>query len=289
MKLSLGTVQFGLPYGIANQSGQVSRAKAAEIISLARSYGVGDIDTAIAYGDSEAALGQIGVQDFRVVTKLPPLPAQVGDVEAWARDQLSGSLRRLGVESVHGLLLHRASDLLGADGGALFRALEGFKANGQVRKIGVSIYSPDELGDVFARGALDLVQAPLSLVDRRLLSSGWLKRLKDQQVEVHTRSAFLQGLLLTPTDGLPAKFSRWSKIWQAWDQWQISTGCSALKACLAFPKSFDEVDRVVVGVDSPEHLIQIHDALRTSFGGEWPHIESDDDWLVNPSRWADLA
>lgn len=288
MKLSLGTVQFGLPYGIANRSGQVSRAKAAEIISLARSYGVGDIDTAIAYGDSEAALGQIGVRDFRVVTKLPPLPTQVGDVEAWARDQLSGSLRRLGVESVHGLLLHRSSDLLGADGGALFRALEGFKANGQVRKIGVSIYSPDELGDVFARGALDLVQAPLSLVDRRLLSSGWLKRLKDQQVEVHTRSAFLQGLLLTPIDGMPAKFSPWSKIWQAWSQWQTSAGCSALTACLAFPKSFDEVDRVVVGVDSPEHLIQIHDALRTSFGGEWPQIESDDDRLVNPSRWADL-
>ncbi len=289
MKLSLGTVQFGLPYGIANRSGQVSRAKAAEIISLARSYGVGDIDTAIAYGDSEAALGQIGVRDFRVVTKLPPLPTQVGDVEAWARDQLSGSLGRLGVESVHGLLLHRSSDLLGSDGGVLLRVLEGFKANGQVRKIGVSIYSPDELGDVFARGALDLVQAPLSLVDRRLLSSGWLKRLKDRQVEVHTRSAFLQGLLLTPIDGMPAKFAPWSKIWQAWDQWQTSTGCSALKACLAFPKAFDEVDRVVVGVDSPEHLIQIHDALRTSFGGEWPQIESDDDRLVNPSRWADLG
>lgn len=288
MKLALGTVQFGLHYGIANKSGQVSLPMAGEIISLARKYRIDVIDTATAYGDSEATLGRIGVRDFRVVTKLPPLPGRLDDVSGWAWRQLTDSLDRLGVESVYGLLLHRASDLLGPEGRRLFRVLEDLRASAKVSKIGVSIYSPSELDRVLQMGSIDLVQAPFSLIDRRLLTSGWLRRLKDRQVEVHVRSTFLQGLLLTPVDHVPAKFSPWSPIWQAWANWQAHTSCSALAACLAFPHSFDEVDRVVVGVDSPDHLTQILGALDAVEPRDWPDIACDDERLVHPSRWSEL-
>jgi aryl-alcohol dehydrogenase-like predicted oxidoreductase len=288
VKLALGTVQFGLNYGIANQSGQVSLPMVAQIISLAREHHIDVIDTAAAYGDSEVTLGRVGVQGFRIVTKLSPLPETLNDVGVWARRQLTESLERLRVQSIHGLLLHRASDLLGPQGRQLFRVLEDLRASGQVSKIGVSIYSPAELDHVLQLGRIDLVQVPFNLIDRRLQTSGWLKRLKDGQVEIHVRSAFLQGLLLTPVDRIPAKFSPWSTIWQSWAGWQERTGCSALGACLAFPHSCAEVDRIVVGVDSPDHLTQILGALDAGVPRDWPDIACDDERLVHPSRWSEL-
>jgi aryl-alcohol dehydrogenase-like predicted oxidoreductase len=292
VKLALGTVQFGLNYGIANQSGQVSLDQANEVLALARLHGIADLDTAIAYGDAEVRLGQMGVQGFRVVTKLPPLPvalpAGVADAGVWAKAQLAASLQRLGLGGVYGLMLHRSADLLGPQGPALIQALEDMQAEGWVQKLGISIYAPSELDAVIPLARWGLVQAPFNLVDRRLQTSGWLQRLKDLGVEVHTRSAFLQGLLLTTGEALPPKFLSWLALWQRWQAWQSATACSALGACLAFAQSFPEVDRVVVGVDGPAHLQGILAALREPVPPYWPEIASDDDRLVNPSRWTEL-
>ncbi len=288
MKLALGTVQFGLDYGIANQSGQVSLAQASEVLALASLQGITDLDTAIAYGDAEARLGQIGVQGFRVVTKLPPLPSGLVDSGVWAKEQMASSLQRLGCASVYGLMLHRSADLIGPQGPALIQALEDMQGEGLVQKLGISIYAPSELDAVMTLARWGLVQAPFNLVDRRLQTSGWLQRLKDLGVEVHTRSAFLQGLLLTRAEALPPKFLPWLALWQRWQAWQSVTACSALGACLAFAQSFPEVDRVVVGVDGPAHLQGILAALREPVPPYWPDIASDDDRLVNPSRWTEL-
>jgi aryl-alcohol dehydrogenase-like predicted oxidoreductase len=288
VKLALGTVQFGLHYGIANLSGQVSREQASEVMSLARLHGIKDLDTAIAYGDAEARLGQIGVQDFKVVTKLPPLPAGVADACVWAKAQLAASLQRLGCAGVYGLMLHRSADLIGPQGPALVQALEAMQAEGLVQKLGISIYAPSELDAVMPLARWGLVQAPFNLVDRRLQTSGWLRRLKHLGVEVHTRSAFLQGLLLTTVDALPPKFLPWLALWQRWQAWQSATACSALGACLAFAQSFPEVDRVVTGVDCPAHLQGILAALREPVPPYWPEIACEDEQLVNPSRWTEL-
>jgi aryl-alcohol dehydrogenase-like predicted oxidoreductase len=288
VKLALGTVQFGLPYGISNQSGQVSREQASEVISLARLHGIKDLDTAIAYGDAEARLGEIGVHGFKVVTKLPPLPAGVADAGVWAKAQLAASLQRLGCAGVYGLMLHRSVDLIGPQGPALVQALEAMQAEGLVQKLGISIYAPSELDAVMPLARWGLVQAPFNLVDRRLQTSGWLERLKHLGVEVHTRSAFLQGLLLTRIEALPPKFLPWQALWQRWQAWQTATACSALGACLAFTQSFPEVDRVVTGVDGPAHLRGILAALREPVPPYWPEIACDDDQLVNPSRWTEL-
>lgn len=288
MKLALGTVQFGMHYGIANQSGQVSLAEVGEVLTLARLNGIADLDTAIAYGEAEARLGQIGVQGFRVVTKLPPMPADVADAGVWAKAQLAASLQRMGKDSVYGLMLHRSVDLFGPQGPALLLALKEMQAQGLVQRLGVSIYAPTELDAVMPLARWGLVQAPFNLVDRRLQTSGWLQRLNDLGVEVHIRSVFLQGLLLTPLDSLPPKFSPWLVLWQRWRAWQVATACSALGACLAFAQSFPEVDRLVVGVDGVSHLQGILAALHEPVPTHWPDIASDDNRLVNPSWWAEL-
>jgi aryl-alcohol dehydrogenase-like predicted oxidoreductase len=285
-RLALGTAQLGLPYGIANQTGQVSRLTANAMLQLALIEGIDTLDTAMAYGESEECLGSVGTQGFKLVTKLPALPEDCEDVRAWVREKVAQSFFRLGVDSIYGLLLHRPEQLLGSMGKELYCALSALKDKGQVEKVGVSIYSPDELAALTISYRLDLVQAPLNLVDRRLQNTGGMRRLKDQGVEVHTRSAFLQGLLLMSHHTIPIQFAQWNGLWHHWHQWLADNRVSALQACLSFPLSFPEIDRVVVGADSVDHLAQIIRATTSQPSIDLPDLQCDNENLINPGYWS---
>ncbi len=285
LKLALGTVQFGLPYGIANHVGQVTRTAAKDMLSLAIANGIDTLDTAIAYGESEQCLGEIGVQQFKLMTKLPAVPDNCVDITGWVKKQFSESLNRLDVSAVYGLLLHCPLQLLERNGLEIYRAMRGLQEAGQVQKIGISIYSPSELDKLIPIYKFDLVQAPFNLIDRRLDSSGWLYKLKDHGVEIHTRSVFLQGLLLMSRNAIPQNFSPWASLWDKWHEWLSSQQVSAVDACLAFPLSFSEVDRIVVGVDSVNQLKQIIKAATTRKKNESPDLSCESENLVNPSCW----
>jgi len=290
MKLALGTVQFGLDYGVANEAGQVSLAEAQGVLSLASASGINLLDTAIAYGSSEAVLGKVGVDRFRVVTKLPSLPsAGENDIAPWVRDQVEASLARLGQKQIYGLLLHRPKDLLGAQSKLLIEALIALKEAGVVQKIGISIYSPDELDAIRKKVQIDLVQAPVNVIDRRMETSGWLDRLKDDGVEVHARSVFLQGLLLMERGKIPQKFSRWSMLWDAWHEKLQNSGASPLAACLAYPLSLRQIDHVIVGVDAATQLAEIIQASnKTEADLDTSFMTSTDTNLISPSNWNHL-
>lgn len=287
-RLALGTVQFGLPYGIANTQGQVSLTAAESMVTYAANCGVDTIDTAIGYGDSEKALGQIGVQNFKVISKLLAVPESTENVRDWMLQEVEHSLMRLNLNSLYGLLLHRPDDLLSQHGDAIFEALCELKDAGKVQKIGVSIYSPSELDSFAGKFGFDLIQAPFNLVDRRLSSSGWLQRLKAAGCEVHIRSAFLQGLLLMPQEAIPAKFSKWAPLLSTWHQWLKQYKGDAVSACLAYPLSFPEVDRVVVGANDLAQLQQIVAAAGHTSKHQLPDLACEEESLINPAKWPGL-
>ena len=287
-RLALGTAQFGLPYGIANQDGQVTPTVAKAMLQLAVDCGIDTLDTAIAYGESETCLGEVGTQGFKLVTKLPAVPGGCVDVSDWVQEQVAASLSRLGVNAVYGLLLHRPQQLLESGGEALYQTLQELKKTGQVQKIGVSVYAPSELETLISRYRFDLVQAPFNLVDRRLHTSGWLQRLKDDGIEIHTRSAFLQGLLLMPQATIPAKFAPWSDLWNKWHQWLAGHHVSAVQACLAYPLSFPEIDRFVVGADNASQLAQIISAANSPSHVDFPVLQCEEETLINPANWQKL-
>jgi aryl-alcohol dehydrogenase-like predicted oxidoreductase len=287
-RLALGTVQFGVPYGLANKLGQVSPAVAEQMVRLAVDSGVDTIDTAIGYGVSEQVLGKIGVGNFKVVSKLLPLPESVKNVDAWVLREIEASLARLNLDGLYGLLLHRSSDLHGAQGVALYAAMQKLKTEGRVKKIGISIYSPSELDACFGKFELDLIQAPFNLVDHRLCTSGWLERLKANGCEVHVRSVFLQGLLLMPRPAIPVKFGQWDCIWNTWHQWLQQHNADAVAACLAYPLSFPQIDRVVVGANDLEQLQQIMVAAGRRIQQPLPDLVCNEECLINPAKWSDL-
>lgn len=287
-RIALGTVQFGQFYGIANKNGQVTVKAANSMLQLAKNCGVDTIDTAVTYGESEKRLGEIGTEGFKVITKLPHLPENCEDTEAWAKNQVSNSMIRLGVTVLDGLLLHRSLDLLGPQGASLYASLQRLLDQGKVKKIGISIYAPSELDLLMPKFKFQLVQAPYNLVDQRLNRSGWMKRLVDQGVEIHTRSAFLQGLLLMNKVNIPKKFMPWHSLFDDWHDWLSSHGVSALEACLKFPLSHPEIDKVVVGADNFEQLKQIVDAANKGIKTALPDLHSDDERLINPANWTNL-
>jgi aryl-alcohol dehydrogenase-like predicted oxidoreductase len=289
-KLALGTAQFGLSYGISNQSGQMNLSEAKKILGLAGKAKVNLLDTAIAYGDSEKVLGKIGVTEFNVVSKLPSLPEGAADIDSWVEDQIKGSLNRLCVPSLFGLLLHRSENLLGKSGKKLIEALNRVKSKGLVKKVGVSIYNPSELEEIMPLMRIDLVQAPLNVIDRRIETSGWLSRLHLEGVEVHTRSAFLQGLLLMPRNKIPVKFETWATLWDSWALELEENNLSAAAACLSYPLSLPEVDRVVVGVESMDQLNALIAASQIHLPQlDFSFMASEDRMLINPSNWSALC
>jgi aryl-alcohol dehydrogenase-like predicted oxidoreductase len=288
MRLALGTVQFGMNYGVANRQGQVDLAQAHSIIETARHAGIDTLDTAIAYGESESTLGQIDLDGFKIITKLPALPDDCADIAGWVEQQLAGSLGRLRCGAVQGLLLHRPEQLLGPKGAELYRGLAEMKAQGLVEQIGVSIYEPLELDTLCAAMDFDLVQAPFNILDARLTESGWLKRLSARGTELHVRSVFMQGLLLMTATERPHKFSRWSALWQEWHNWLGASGVTPVQACLRHALSFNAISRVVVGVDTAVQLQEIVSAANGPVPAIPQTLRSIDPELLNPSRWNQL-
>ena len=285
-RLALGTAQFGSRYGVANRSGEVAASELAAILETARTAGIEVCDTAAVYGDSESRLGAAGVGGWKIVTKLPPLPPSVIDAEQWVSDSVGQSLERLRQPALWGVVLHRTDDLGGAHASAIYQGLQALRARGVIRKIGLSVYSPSQLDAFWPRFDFDLVQAPLNVIDQRLVTSGWLSRLHAAGAEVHARSAFLQGLLLMAAADRPAYFSRWAALFDRWQAWLDDRQVDAVKACLDFVRSHHGVSHAVVGVDTRAQLQGILAAAGAPAIATLPgEFASDDVDLIEPFRW----
>lgn len=288
MNFALGTAQFGQKYGVANTIGYIDEKKAASIVRRSEGLGLDTLDTAVAYGESESILGSIGVDRWKIVSKLPPIHESCLDIKQRLLNLTLESLSRLRIKKLYGLVLHKSNQLNESIGSDLYEALLALKYNGLVEKIGVSIYSPVELESIWEKYRFDLVQAPLNIIDRRMVSSGWADRLKRSGCEFHARSVFLQGLMLIPAGRRPLPFARWSDIWDEWDRWLIETGLTPIEGCLRYVKLINTVDCLVVGVDS---VAQIEGIVSSADGPLYnlPRFNPlRDERLINPASWNEL-
>jgi aryl-alcohol dehydrogenase-like predicted oxidoreductase len=290
-RLGIGTVQFGTEYGISNTVGRPSVGEVARILELAANHGSTVLDTAPMYGDAERVLGSTLPlrHSFQIVTKTAQF--RKDQIEQLDVDLLERtfhvSLLKLRQTSVYGLLAHHASDLLVPGGELLYARMAEFKQQRMVKKIGASVYSADQIDALLARHQIDIIQLPVNLLDQRLIDSGHLARLKSRGVEIHSRSAFLQGLLLIPPDHLPDYFHPVRGLLSAYNAWLYQHQMSPVEGALAFVSGQADIDCVVVGVCATselEEISSIWDRL-----SELPVDMSDfrcgDEEYINPSMW----
>ncbi len=289
LKLGLGTVQFGLDYGIANPGGRVPEDEVGEILELASAAGVQVLDTAPAYGHAQAVLGRwLRPEDgFRIISKTVAVSSPViGEQEvATVQAAFDASLAALNVERIAGVLVHQADDLLKPGGERLYACLEEWRVQGRVAKVGVSVYERRQIEAILERYPMDLVQLPLNVFDQRLVRDGTLRALADRGIEIHARSVFLQGLLLMHEEALPAFSTPWRQVIHAFHADVRRAGTTPLAAALAFVNQRPEIDVVLVGVASLEQWRQCLSALEHPPTLAWDRYAVDDPRLVDPRLW----
>jgi aryl-alcohol dehydrogenase-like predicted oxidoreductase len=290
-RLGLGTVQFGFDYGVTNRRGRVGDDEARRVLRMAAAAGVSVIHTSSTYGDSEVLLGGEAetIAPMRIVSKLPPIrAAALGSAEIAALSEtLARSRSRLGRKRLDSVLFHAACELHVPGARHVLDMLREAKARGQIGRIGVTAYDPQDLWSILDIFQPELVQIPLNLLDQRFCASGLLTTLKKGGAEIHARSLFLQGTLLVEPDGLPGMLREAGPAFAAVADFIALHRLDRLQACLAYGLSVREVDNLVLGVTGADELAGILRAVRGLPAAlpDFATLAIDDERIVNPTHW----
>ena len=249
-RLGLGVAQFGLDGGRA--PGRPAQTEVREMLHLAARSGIRVLDTGAASSHGETVIGAMAPigQPMSIIVKAARGDRGADHVEAEAR----ASLLRLGLERADAIVVQSPSDLFTAHGEETWERLRRLRAAGLFARIGISAYVSDDPLGLARRFKPDLIQAPASLLDQRLLMDGSLARIREMGIDVHLRSIFLNGILFLPPDragdrshGPTAKLFRARRL--------IAEGRSdPLQAALGFALSRPEANAVIVGAATVSEL-----------------------------------
>jgi aryl-alcohol dehydrogenase-like predicted oxidoreductase len=279
-KLILGTVQFGLNYGINNAQGKPEKENVFQILSYAYESGIRYLDTAELYGNAHDLIGEFHklnpAKKFEIITKFPH------EFESSLDDKIYTYLDQLGVSHLHAILFHSY------DSYVKHRSELNGKIN-KVVKIGVSVYTNAQMEDVINDANIDIIQLPFNLFDNKNLRGEFLKKAKEKNKIIHTRSAFLQGLFFMKKDSpnkIRAKLEKeLNIIFDISLKYSISLGSLALNYCLRQPN----IDGVLIGVDSLAQLKENISYAVSDISDEYVRdintIRINDVELLNPSLW----
>lgn len=250
-KLVLGTVQFGLNYGITNSSGIPSDHEVKSILDLAENHGVEILDCALAYGSAHERLGRLNNHNFKMITKIPN---RMPSTEI--RNSLEEALLQSKVEKFYGVMFHSPEDLQSDDAAEKMAVLQDLKQLGLIEKIGVSVYNARVLDGLIEDWGIDITQLPLSLLDQRAINVIAAIKEKYPHVEIHSRSVFLQGAMLTNPDNLPEKLSYLKNCVKEYLQFCEQKSMDPGVAAMTLPIQAG-VDGIVIGVTQKQELEQV--------------------------------
>ncbi|MFA4941242.1 MAG: aldo/keto reductase [Patescibacteria group bacterium] len=257
-KLVLGTVQFGLNYGINNEAGKTSRIESLSILKEAVDSGMTIFDTAAAYGDAEEVLGEF-ISSYKlknkvkIISKLSPniFDSNSQKPEYVVKEEVKKSLKRLQIDILDGFLLHTPTYFYNRD---ILNSLKQCREEGLIKHFGVSIYEEEHALDAVNSGLIDYIQVPYNVFDQRLNQTDFFKNAKKNNVKVFARSPFLQGLILMEDDHIPPYLSKIKKYLREFDEIINRHKFSRLEAALLFPYVNSDIDYVVFGINNIDQL-----------------------------------
>ena len=283
-KLGLGAAQFGLD-GRPAAGVRAPEAEVRDMLALAGRAGMGILDAGSASAHGEAVIGAAMPRPAPFGVTIRAARGDRGPV--YVEFEARASLARLGLARADLIMVQSAGDLFSAWGLCLWEQLKALRDDGLFARVGISAYASDDPAGLARRFKPDVIQAPASLLDQRLLIDGSLAAVRDLGVEVHLRSIFLNGLMFLPPDRLPsrikgaaARLSRARRL--------IAEGRSdPLQAALGFALSRPEADAVIVGAATAAELAAVLAAAASPPPDlDWDDMALDDPQALDPPRWA---
>lgn len=258
--MSLGTVQLGMNYGIANDGGKPDEAKSFAMLRAALENGITSLDTARAYGDSEEVIGRfLKTWDGEIpyiTTKIHKLEGDTpAEIEKFIVTSMESSLERLGLQKVNNVMLHVAGDIA-AHGKAGAEAMYSLVKRGYTDSVGASVYGAAEIDEMLKFEEYTTTQIPMSIFDQRLIALGTVDKLKDHGITVFVRSVFLQGLFFLDPDNLddPILVEHAIPKIRLLREIAASEGMTVAQLAIAFMRDTVGVTSLVLGADTPDQV-----------------------------------
>jgi aryl-alcohol dehydrogenase-like predicted oxidoreductase len=254
-RLTLGTVQFGLPYGVANQAGQPPYETARDILACAIEGGVTCLDTAAGYGESESVLGralaELGAAErVSVVTKVAALADDLSPARADAlvEESVRNSLRHLRLECLPFCLFHREQDFRYAD------SLLKLRSRGLVERVGCSTTTPVATRTIIGSELAEAVQFPASVLDRRFTGAEVAGAARSRGMVVFARSVYLQGLVLLPDATTPENLREVIPARRRLAELARAAGIPLAELALRYVLGLGDLTSILVGVESVDQM-----------------------------------
>lgn len=269
-KLTLGTVQLGMEYGIANENGKPDLEKSFSILQASLDQGINSFDTARAYGNSEEVLGKFftlkeSKPEVVFTTKFKIMP-ETGVTSSNIERQVSSfaeqSLQRLNIKKLPIYMLHDAKDMI-QYGDIIPKTLKRLKEKGLISLAGVSVYNPEEAEEMLKWDIYEAVQMPINIFDQRMINSGTLKRLKDKGIIVFVRSVFLQGLFFLDPIKLPERLKKAKEPLLELQNLSRRENISIAKLAISFIQNLEGVTSLVLGAETPEQILESAKIINT--------------------------
>lgn len=262
-RLILGTVQFGLDYGIANKTGKPSKEDVRKILLFALKSGINVLDTANAYGDSEKILGEIldnypKKEDIKIITKLSPqIDENTGykNIKNQIEQSINSSLSNLNLDSIPIYMLHRAEHMTIKDG-IIIKNLSKLKNRGLIHNIGTSIYTPREAEIALSIDEISAIQVPFNVFDHRLINSGFFEKAHAKSVAVFVRSIYLQGLILMKNNDVPYNLQGIIPFKNQLNEICNDSDRTINEVAMKFPLMQEGITGTVIGVDNLTQLME---------------------------------
>ena len=284
-KLILGTVQMGLDYGINNSAGKISFENSCAILSKAFELGINTLDTAEAYGNAHQIIGKFHSLNknirFNIITKIPH-DVNLNEIE----EKIESYIKDLNVDCLEVLMFHSFDSY--KDNKQIIEKLLNYKIQGLIKNIGVSVYTNDQIENLINDEHITVVQIPFNLLDNESLRGLSMQKLKAHNKIIHTRSVFLQGLFFKENldnsifEEIASELNQIKDI-ANFEDTTISN--LALSYCI----NQTNIDKVLIGVDSVDQLIDNYKALDLKINLESiskiNNIKINNTNLLNPSLW----
>ena len=296
-KLVLGTVQFGMKYGLHNTHGQPTKEESFAILDAALVAGIDTFDTAYAYGTTEDVLGawikeRSLAGKVHIISKMKPHAlndypdgAKASEV---VRMELEKSLARLNIKSLDGYLFHSPHYIYLTH---MVEGLQKAKKAGMAKNVGVSVYDEAEALQAAELG-IDYVQVPYNAFDQRLDATDFFAIAKKNKVTVFARSPFLQGLLLMQPSELPEHLSYLRPHLERFIAIAAKRDLTPREAALRFADSASRASHIVFGVDTLSQLkenLNIVPSLDVELVAEIKKaFRNLNHGAINPSMWSKI-